>query len=1007
MPIYKYTYQTLISDFRYREAQRENRFKPNQEGIYILTLEARDAAGNSSTYSITVRAVTPGTQPNGIDGAPVVDEIVPADGSKDIMATMVISVAFNEPVNPDTVNYNTLQLMDLGPIDPVSLISSPTFTPVQVSANVVTSLENGVVLAKIQPSSNLIFGRQYQIRVTRQITDSVPNSAASCDAQNPPQADGCLLSLDKEYIASFTTKVPQGYTLLGVDQFKASVGDVALYSSGTGSTYAYITAQDEGWRVVDVTNPAVPFVTYQQKMSNSTLSWKYRGVAVNQQTGILAMTEWIQWNYSGGSMFGYVRFYDVAANPANPPKIGQERLAEAFSGVPSDVAMDGNYAYVSTVMVGVQVVDVELSRNMSDEIGTAVVGVLDTVNLDQCPVPGSTGSSKCSSPHDIVVYRPGKALLTTFSGHLLTLDMSNPQLPQPMNFFYPASAAATFYYNGAWTVGAVADYSYVDTNGNDQVKDLAITVGRYPSGKVHVLDITDPFNPAVMSVVRDTQSGIFTVFANEVTINKASGLVYITDNMAVYIIDIKNPNDPRVLNVISQAPSGGAMLPLGSSYGIVEKDGWLYLANYDTGLKTVDLHPPVYVALNTADIIIGEDGYPREDNSITYSVIAPNAVPVQNAYITIFKDDFPVATLVATAGMQGSAILPSTFNFDMNSNYKAQAVLNTSIGGQARSQQVELGLTQPYIMFVKCNSPCESCLENLVYGNGSNYTTIKAQVRKKGKSVDFTKMSVEIETDFGLLRATGTQPDKKISGVLSTEGVYSFDYISETNDVKSALKATVRKKGAFYSLLPPYANYVDEIYNYKYYNFNSIITDSQYDSPYQNLNSQQGIENWLSVSHTNSGAISSLYNRGIGQIDSNQLIIPVDAGDAINSVLPASGVIRIENELISFASKTMLDGYKPALVATSRGVNGTTAAAHGDITANTNIPAYLQTSLASSITATTTQITVASTSGAKQRGILYIGAEAVTYNGKTDVSFLNCVRSKKAAPYRTRGTCLF
>lgn len=267
-------------------------------------------------------------------------------------------------------------------------------------------------------------------------------------------------------------------------------------------------------------------------------------------------------------------------------------------------------------------------------------------------------------------------------------------------------------------------------------------------------------------------------------------------------------------------------------------------------------------------------------------------------------------------------------------------------------------------------------------------------------------MTVAIETDNGWLRDPGGQPSKKVTKDLGSDGQYAFEYVSHTDTIKSTLKATVKKKGTLYSLLPPYDSSTEELYNYKYYTFNTIMTDGQYDTPYSNLNSQSGIESWLGVSHHSGGAISSLFLRGIGEINSTQLTIPVDAGDAVNGIVPASGTIKIENELITYSGKTLMDGYKPAFVATGRGANGTAAVSHGKIIGNTNIPVYLQTTLVSELTPTATQINVVSTQAANQSGVLTIGSELIKYSGKTDTAFLNCKRSGKSSKYK-KDTALY
>ncbi|MEK6699343.1 MAG: hypothetical protein AABZ10_09940, partial [Nitrospirota bacterium] len=111
---------------------------------------------------------------------------------------------------------------------------------------------------------------------------------------------------------------------------------------------------------------------------------------------------------------------------------------------------------------------------------------------------------------------------------------------------------------------------------------------------IHTVDITDPYNPTVMGVTKDDAGNEVIAQATDITISKASGLVYITSGMSVYIIDIKDPRTPKLLNTITQTPlepGSSTLTALGSSTALVEKDGWIYLANQQQGLRVLDLDP--------------------------------------------------------------------------------------------------------------------------------------------------------------------------------------------------------------------------------------------------------------------------------------------------------------------------------------------------------------------------------------------------------------------------------
>src|SRR5574341_1110165 len=119
-------------------------FRPRDPGAYTITVEARDSANNRSSRSITVRAVLAGQTLSGVDGPPTVDEVIPADGAREIMVTMPVMVTFNEPVEPASVNADTLKLLDHGPAaSPTILFGTP------VPASIYLSTEGGRMKAAV------------------------------------------------------------------------------------------------------------------------------------------------------------------------------------------------------------------------------------------------------------------------------------------------------------------------------------------------------------------------------------------------------------------------------------------------------------------------------------------------------------------------------------------------------------------------------------------------------------------------------------------------------------------------------------------------------------------------------------------------------------------------------------------------------------------------------------------------------------------------------------------
>jgi len=590
VPIYAYTYN---ANFRSPiVGSSAIRFKPKQAGTYQLNLEATDAAGNKSAKSLTVRAVNDGTQAVGLDGPPTVNEIIPGDGAEEIMVTMPVTIIFNEPVS--NVTGTTVMLLDLGPIEAATgLVSSQPFVPVSVPSVITTNLEGSGERVTLTPVNNLMLGRQYRIVITTKITDAVSNSFDFCNANIPPLSDGCLLPLKIEYMAEFKTKQPEVFDLQG-DQFTSGRGIDLYYDQVNDKTYAYVTAGSEGWYVIDVTDPINPEVVKTHKMTTAGVNWDDRGVAVDPQTSMLAITENIQ--YNGGNQYGYVRFYDLTNNPqatpaltpADPRVVAREKMAEAYSGIPGRLSLQNNFAFVATVGVGLQVIDIKAAKDFmqkgKDADGSSIVGIFDTNGLGY------------RQPTDIVAYKGKKALLTTTSGHLITLDLSIPQLPQQMAAYKPATAdASNYYYDSAWRVAVIPEYAFTDTSqgadmASTKVIDLAVTTSML--GRIHTVDVTDPYNPTPMGVTKDKQGAEVLIAATDITLNKTSGLVFVTAGNAIYVIDIKDPNNPVLLNTITTTPAqlgGGIPTQLGNSPALVEKDGYLYLANQQKGMRVLGL----------------------------------------------------------------------------------------------------------------------------------------------------------------------------------------------------------------------------------------------------------------------------------------------------------------------------------------------------------------------------------------------------------------------------------
>jgi hypothetical protein len=541
--LYRYRYAASF-DSSIAAGDNNRYFHPESIGVWTLKVEARDEADNRSTRQIQLRTIELGNIPDSIDGPPVVDEMLPGDGAEEVMVTTPLIVTFSEPVT--NVDETTIYLVN-------------TDSGSHVPATVYTSIEGGRMRATLEPRNNLLFDQRYELVVSSRITDSEPNSSA----------DGGLLPLDKEYRAAFKTKVPQVYDL-AEGQFGGG-RDIDIYTDmKNGKTYAYVTAGYNGYRVVDITDPTMPRMVGGTPDSGPALNTQYRGVSVDQEAGILGITEFI--SVGASQRLGFVRFYDLSANPAEPVMSGREKLGQDFSGIPGAIDIADGYAFVATVGAGLQVVDIAKASEMDGPTdGSSIVGVFDTIGQNY------------GHPNDVHVYKGGRAVVTTNPGDLLVLNVGMPQYPSLLKAYKPEGAAVT-------RAGVEAGYSYTDNDGLPNLIDLALIGTR--DARLHTLDLTDPYSPRIMGTLVDENGAEVMSYVQDVTINRDAKLAFVTSFSSIQIVDISDPYHPLLLHTLTNLPDdNGNLLPIGTTPAIVEKDGWVYMASDADGMRVLDLDP--------------------------------------------------------------------------------------------------------------------------------------------------------------------------------------------------------------------------------------------------------------------------------------------------------------------------------------------------------------------------------------------------------------------------------
>ena len=637
-------------------------FRPNRVGIYSFVVDATDSAGNRSRQSMQLRAVSAETSlGENKDGPPTVDSLTPSDRAKDVMVSIPITAVFSEPVS--NVTSDTFRLIDL-----TAGAEPGVAAEIIVPATVTTGIVNGRMQAVLTPRGNLHYDRDYQVVLTSGIKDlpDKNDSATTADKRFP------LV----EVRSAFSTKKPTSYDLAD-NQFSGRDIDL-YYNRETMKLYSYVTAGGQGWRVVEVTDPTNPQVVWPRPDLGIpsgdfrfAAGFDYRSVAVHPDPdkALMAMTDTV--NFTDGNQYGYIRFYSLL-NPALPEFVGREKLAEAYSGVPGRIALYDNYAFVATTNAGLQVVDITQARanqtdhNSSD--GSSIVGVFDSVGQG------------LGQPNDVLVLNGVNALLTTTSGSLVTLDITEPSYPQLVTSIGQNDGRRFT------RIAAALQYQYVDANNIPQNMDLVIAGSQ--EGKIRTIDMTNPTRPLVLaSALDETGVADAVVTTLDLVIDKDSGLAFATSLGTVYVIDIKDPYKPKVINSFTSLydPTGakdatGALntIPLGQMPAIIVRGGWIYAANQQNGLKILNFDPPLIKPdPGRYFVLLDENNKAMRDYQFTYKIQTDPGTngDFENMRVVIFKDNEEIQRFTDALPDNPLKLIATGRSFDLKSSYQARVIV--------------------------------------------------------------------------------------------------------------------------------------------------------------------------------------------------------------------------------------------------------------------------------------------------------------------------------------------
>jgi len=417
----------------------------------------------------------------------------------------------------------------------------------------------------------------------------------------PGLTSGVKVAGDYAYIADGSSGIrviditdPANPFLAGKLNFPTSVREIDI-----SGDFLYVVAYNKGLKVVDISDPTTPV-----QVGSETFYGLTYDVIVRGDIAYVA-------SYAGG-----LYTLDVS-DPTDPVVLGNYNTCEKAY----DLAVAGDYVYVAntTAGTGLYVIDASDPSNLTQvalfvtpgiAYGVAVSGnhafVADyTAGMCVADITDPTNPTFAAS-YDT----PGLAFDITTSGDyayvadwyggLHAVDVSDPLNPSPVGELDTPGDA-----NGVVVDG---DYAYVTnfTEGLQVVKigvpvqpeilgshdtpGLAAGVkisGNYAyvadgSPGVRVFDVTDPLNP--------THVGSYNTNGSAREIDVAGDYLYVSDyDSGLKVADISDPANPVQIGVGSV---------YGLSYDVVVEGDIAYMASYAGGLYTFDVSDP----LNPQDV---------------------------------------------------------------------------------------------------------------------------------------------------------------------------------------------------------------------------------------------------------------------------------------------------------------------------------------------------------------------------------------------------------------------
>ena len=580
----------------------------------------------------------------------ITDSAVPRPGEQGVPVSQIFQALFTEPVTNVSSSSVFLREVD-GPTVPLELIGTdPDGVPGPVdSSSIITALT-------MRPSQGLKFSTSYELVFTGDVVDTDENPPGTPDPQNltpdPTGIDFSTFSPEKlgeaEASGAFSLAVIGNRAFVGQNTFPASL------------------------RAFDLSDPTRPEI-----IGDTPLVGIFPKVIAEESvdigTGETDLVAVLTTNTLSGQ--GILDVFAVGGSETPFPRAAVVTTNQGVQGsYAAGAALLKGFAYVVIGSGGLEVIDLNRAAELLQATSTFEVNkalntkgqgfgqqaILNTIAIE---IAGSTASASAVAVKE---GPQGRVAFVGSLGHLSSVDVSG-FTPQPILESLPLQIDMP--------PDPPAAMAFVSRIGLTSVGDieLAVVVGTSAAssrGAMAVVDITDPANPILLSIV-------------ELQGTAGRSLAIDTDGTTVFVgtqegVEIYNLTDPAV-------PAFAGKLE--GLTGEVALAAGLLLSTGEEGIQTVALADIVTIRNITASAVIFDQGNPVTENDITVDFgVIPADVEIVTAEVEIFKDGELLEVLPAqVSGADGVAVWPAGRPIDLKASYFARAVIEPGTQRELRS----------------------------------------------------------------------------------------------------------------------------------------------------------------------------------------------------------------------------------------------------------------------------------------------------------------------------------